>query len=43
MANLSELSVKNGLNGHIGDVNALDGAKRPIPKPNGIGGQGQSY
>jgi len=41
MANSSELSVQNGLNAHIGHVNALDGARRPIPTLNSIGGQGQ--
>jgi hypothetical protein len=43
MVNSSELSVENGLNTHIGHVNALDGAKRPIPKLNDISGQGHSY
>jgi hypothetical protein len=43
MATSSEFSVENGLNAHIGQVNALDGARRPIPKLNGIGGQGQSF
>jgi hypothetical protein len=28
---------------HIGRVNALDGAKRPIPKLHDISGQGHSY
>jgi hypothetical protein len=43
MANSSELSVENGLNTHIGHVNALDGAKRPIPKLNDISGHCQHY
>jgi hypothetical protein len=43
MANSSELSVENGLNAHIGNVNALDGAKRQIPKLNDISGHSQHY
>ena len=43
MADSSELSVENGLVGHIGLVKALDGEKRANPKPNGIGDQGQTY
>ena len=39
MANSSELGVEDGLNAHIGDVNALNGARRPIPKLNSIGCQ----
>jgi hypothetical protein len=43
MANSSELSVEIGLNAHIGHVNALDGAKRPIPKLNDISDHCQHY